>query len=52
MNNFPIKPEEHGNLPLPPARAAKPAKKAIPYIYAEVFLITAGSLIDLLIFGP
>lgn len=28
-----------------------PAKKAIPLIYAEVFLITAGSLADLLIFG-
>jgi 4-hydroxybenzoate polyprenyltransferase len=32
--------------------AAKSAKKAIPYIYAEVFLITAGSLTDLLIYGP
>jgi geranylgeranylglycerol-phosphate geranylgeranyltransferase len=32
--------------------ARQPAKTAIPFIYSEVFLITAGSLADLLIFGP
>ena len=29
-----------------------PPQKAIPFIYAEVFLITAGSLVDLLVFAP
>ena len=29
----------------------KPAT-AIKYIYAEIFLITAGSMADLLVFGP
>lgn len=30
----------------------QPPVKAIPYIYAEVFLITAGSWVDLLVYGP
>lgn len=32
--------------------ARQSARNAIRFIYAEVFLITAGSLADLLIFGP
>jgi geranylgeranylglycerol-phosphate geranylgeranyltransferase len=30
----------------------RPPQKAIRFIYAEVFLITAGSLVDLLVFAP
>lgn len=30
----------------------KPPLKAIPYVYASVFIITAGSLADLWVYGP
>jgi geranylgeranylglycerol-phosphate geranylgeranyltransferase len=30
----------------------QPHEKAIRFIYAEVFIITAGSLVDLLVYGP
>lgn len=29
-----------------------PPRKAVPLIYAEVFIITAGSLVDLWVYGP
>lgn len=29
-----------------------PPRKAVPLIYSEVFIITAGSLVDLLVYGP
>jgi 4-hydroxybenzoate polyprenyltransferase len=34
------------------AAITRPAVKAIPFIYAEVFLITAGALADLWVYGP